>query len=192
MNYSVFTQDVGQAALELGSVVEKLCDRTGHERIHVIGHSLGGLVARYYVQCLGGDVRVDGLVTLGTPHGGTAWSRFAPRWLPPGSIIAQLRPDSPVLVELEQPAPTCQTSILAVYSDLDQLVVPARAGRCEHPDLNVMNVMVRGIGHMSLPVDPRVAKLAAEHLRGGDHTVPPSSPDLRIRRPDCRPESSPG
>lgn len=189
MNYSVFTQDVRQAALELGSVVERLCDRTGHDRIHVIGHSLGGLVARYYVQRLGGDVRVASLVTLGTPHGGTAWSRFAPRWLPPASIIAQLRPDSPVLGELEQPAPTCQTSILAVYSDLDQLVVPAQAGRCEHPDLDVMNVMVRGIGHMSLPVDPRVARIVAEHLRRADHTALSSSADVRIKDPRRRSES---
>ncbi len=82
--------------------------RTGHDRIHVIGPSPGSLIARYYVQCLGGDARVVGLVPLGTPHGGTAWSRLAPRWLPPASI-------------------------LAVYSDLDQLVVPAVAGRASAP-----------------------------------------------------------
>lgn len=171
MNYSVFTQDVRRAAVELGIAVEQLCDRSGHDRIHIIGHSLGGLIARYYVQRLGGDARVVGLVTLGTPHGGTAWSRLAPRWLPPASIVTQLRPDSPVLRELEQPAAGCRTSILAVYSDLDQLVVPSQAGRCEHPDLDVINVMVRGVGHMSLPVDPRVARLVAEHLRRPDHST---------------------
>jgi hypothetical protein len=32
---------------------------------------MGGLVARYYVQRLGGDERVHTLVTLGTPHAGT-------------------------------------------------------------------------------------------------------------------------
>lgn len=164
MNYSIFTQDVRLAAAELGTAVDRLCDRTGHDRIHVIGHSLGGLIARYYVQRLGGDARVAHLVTLGTPHGGTAWSRLAPRWLPPAAIVSQLRPDSPVLRELEQEAKNCATTILAVYSDLDQLVVPARAARCEHPDLHATNILVRGVGHMSLPVDPRVARLVAEHL----------------------------
>ena len=43
---------------------------TGFERIHVIGHSLGGLIARYYVTRLGGDARVHTLVTLGTPARG--------------------------------------------------------------------------------------------------------------------------
>lgn len=37
----------------------------------VIGHSKGGLIARYYVSRLGGDARVRNLVTLGTPHNGT-------------------------------------------------------------------------------------------------------------------------
>ena len=36
----------------------------------LIGHSLGGLVARYYVQCLGGDAHVDHVITFGTPHHG--------------------------------------------------------------------------------------------------------------------------
>lgn len=178
LNYSIFTQDVRVAAAELGVAVERLCDRTGHDQVHVIGHSLGGLIARYYVQRLGGDVRVARLVTLGAPHGGTAWSRLAPRWLPPASIITQLRPDSPVLRELELAAPNCRTSILAVYSDLDQLVVPAAAGRCQHPDLDVTNVMVKGVGHMSLPVDSRVVRLVAGHLRGGDHAALPKDLDL--------------
>lgn len=171
MNYSIFTQDVRRAAVELAATVDRLCAQSGHDRIHIIGHSLGGLIARYYVQRLGGDERVIRLVTLGTPHGGTAWSRLAPRWLPPASIIAQLRSDSPVLRELEQPVRHCRTSVLAVYSDLDQLVVPAQAGRCEHPDLDVTNVMVRGVGHMSLPVDLRVSRLIADYLRRPDHNL---------------------
>jgi len=173
LNYSIFTQDVRLAARELSAAVEKLCDRTGHDRIHIIGHSLGGLIARYYVQRLGGDERVAHLVTLGTPHGGTAWSRLAPRWLSAASIVTQLRPDSPVLRELEQAAPGFRTSILAVYSDLDQLVVPSRAARCEHPDLGAINVMVHGVGHMSLPVDPRVARLVADQLRLPDRAQLP-------------------
>lgn len=163
-NYSVFTRDVGTAAHELGEAVEGLCHRTGHDRIHVIGHSLGGLIARYYIQCLGGHGRVSTLVTLGTPHGGTAWSRLAPPWLPTASLLTQLRPDSPLIRELENPAPGCSTSILAIYSDLDRIVLPAQAARCEHRDLNAVNVLVRGVGHMSLPIDPRVARLVADHL----------------------------
>src|SRR5690349_19983665 len=49
MNYSALTHDVHRAAGRLSSLVEDLCAETGHDRVHVIGHSMGGLVARYYV-----------------------------------------------------------------------------------------------------------------------------------------------
>ena len=39
-------------------------------RFTLIAHSLGGLVARYYVQCLGGNDHVGHVITFGTPHRG--------------------------------------------------------------------------------------------------------------------------
>lgn len=69
LNYSPLTRDVRTAAELLGRHVEEICARTGHGRVDIVGHSLGGLIARYYVQRLGGDRRVRTLVTLGTPHG---------------------------------------------------------------------------------------------------------------------------
>jgi triacylglycerol esterase/lipase EstA (alpha/beta hydrolase family) len=49
------TDSIPGAAARLGEAIEDLSAATGYERIHVIGHSLGGLIARYYVQRLGGD-----------------------------------------------------------------------------------------------------------------------------------------
>ena len=46
--------------------------------------------------------------------------------------------------------------MLAVWSDLDQLVVPQTNGRITHPDLRARNMMVHGVGHMSLPIDGHV------------------------------------
>jgi triacylglycerol lipase len=127
--------------------VESICEATGFERIHLIGHSMGGLIARYYVQRLGGDERVHTLVTLGTPHEGTR-----PAYLVPARLARQLRPDSDLIEELRAPAPGCRTRFVGVWSDLDQLIVPQRAARVDHPDLEARNVLVRGVGHMSLPV----------------------------------------
>ncbi len=52
--------------------IEKLTAESGYEKVHVIGHSLGGLITRYYVQRMGGHARVHTVVTLGTPHSGHA------------------------------------------------------------------------------------------------------------------------
>jgi len=151
LNYSPLTDDIRSVAKRLQRLVEAVCRDTGYERVHVIGHSMGGLISRYYVQRLGGDARVHTLVTLGTPHEGSAYAKLVPH-----NVARQLRPDSPIVQELREPAPGCRTRIVAIWSDLDQMVVPKRSARIEHDDLNARNVFIRGVGHMSLPVDGRV------------------------------------
>lgn len=151
MNYNVLTHDVQKAAERLAAKIEQLCEETGYDRVHVVGHSMGGLVARYYVQRLGGDERVHTLATLGTPHSGTRAANLIV-----GRAVKGMRVGSPVLRELAEPAPGCRTRFVAVWSDLDELVVPKRSARIEHPDLQARNVFVRGVGHLSLPIDRRV------------------------------------
>jgi hypothetical protein len=151
LNYSPLSDDIPRVARRLKSLVEKVRRETGYERVHVIGHSMGGVVARYYVQCLGGDKRVHTLVTLGSPHSGTL-----PAYLVPHSVVKQMRPDSPIVRELDAPASPCRTRMVAIWSDLDQMIIPKRNARIVHPDLNARNVFIRGVGHMSFPVDGRV------------------------------------
>ena len=164
INYSPATNDIRAAARDLSGAIEELVARTGYERIHVIGHSLGGLIARYYVQRLGGDERVHTLVTLGTPHAGSLLAYGLPV-----RLGRQLRPGSDLYVELAQPAPGCRTRFVAIWSDLDQLVLPQRNARIQHPDLRARNVFIRGIGHMSLPVDRRVIHEISTVLAQLDH-----------------------
>jgi len=169
-NYSPLLTDIARGADDLGRHIERICEQTGHDRVHVVGHSLGGLISRYYVQKRGGDRRVDSLVTLGTPHHGSVWAHVVPT-----PLIRQLRPGSPVIRELDEPAPDCRTPITAIYSDLDQMVVPTSSGRCDHPDLAARNVLLRGVGHMSLPRDRRVVDEVATTLAGVRRTAVPSA-----------------
>ena len=159
MNYHVLTQDVRAAAKRLAATADAICEQTGYERIHVIGHSMGGVVARYYVQRMGGDARVHTLVTLGSPHQGTHAARLLPR-----GVGRQLQPASEVIAELRQPAPGCRTRFVSFWSDLDALISPKRAARIDHPDLNARNVLVRGVGHMSLPINGTVTREIAATL----------------------------
>jgi triacylglycerol lipase len=151
LNYSPRTDDVRAVALRLRETVENLCAETGYERVHLIGHSMGGLVARYYVQRMGGDQRVHTLVTLGTPHSGTFAARLVPH-----PVARQLRPGSELIAELAQPAEGCRTRFVAFWSDFDQMIIPSGSARLEHPDLGARNVFIGGVGHLSLPIDGRV------------------------------------
>ena len=160
-DYGLLTSSIPRAALRLGEAISQLSAATGYERIHVIGHSLGGLIARYFVQRLGGDRQVHTLVTLGTPHQGTQLAWAAPL-LP---LVRQLTPDSPVIRELAEPAPGCRTRFVAFYSDIDHLVVPGSNARMDHPDLNVQNIVAHGVGHLSMPNNRQIALTIAQALR---------------------------
>ncbi len=151
LNYSRLSTDVREVAAQLAETIDAVARETGYERVHVIGHSMGGLIGRYYVQRMGGDRRVHTLVTLGSPHEGSTPARMVPV-----GVFRQLRPGSDVLQEMAEPAPDCRTRFLAVWSDLDQVIIPKRNARITHPDLKARNVFFRGVGHMSLPVDGRV------------------------------------
>ncbi|MET8377312.1 lipase family alpha/beta hydrolase [Streptomyces microflavus] len=160
LNYSPLTRDLRTAAGLLGRHVEEVCARTGQREVDIVGHSLGGLIARYYVQRLGGDRRVRTLVTLGTPHGGTA--------VAPGAgihpIVRQMRGGSALIEELRRPAPGCRTRFVSFWSELDQVMVPVQTACVDHPDLDAVNVRVTGIGHLALPVHPAVAAAVREAL----------------------------
>jgi pimeloyl-ACP methyl ester carboxylesterase len=180
MNYSILTGDIRAAAARLGAEIERIVEETGYERIHVIGHSMGGLVARYYVTRLGGDAHVHTLVTLGTPHAGSYW---AYGWN--NGLTRQLRPGSALMEELAGPVTDCQTRFIVYWSDLDQVVVPQRNAALHHEDLNVHNIALHGVGHMSLPITQTVVhgiSAALAHLDTSGATVTPGVSALRTRR----------
>ncbi|WP_327369384.1 alpha/beta fold hydrolase [Streptomyces sp. NBC_01217] len=167
LNYSPLTCDIRTAAELLGRHVEEICARTGHHRVDIVGHSLGGLIARYFVQRLGGDQRVRTLVTLGTPHGGTAVAPLASAH----PIVRQMRAGSAPIEELRRPAPDCRTRFVSFWSELDRVIVPAESACIDHPDLDALNVRVCGIGHLALPVHPTVAAAVRQALESHGSTI---------------------
>jgi pimeloyl-ACP methyl ester carboxylesterase len=171
VNYGLFTGDLREAAHELQCHVERLCEATGAGKVHIVGHSLGGVIARYYVQRLGGSAHVDTLVTLGSPHSGTLGA-----YLIPTALGRQLRPGSPPLTELAEPAPACTTRFLVVWSRMDQMVLPQGNARLQHPDLDVAQFELPDVGHLALPIDGRVVRWVVETLARSDrrHAASPS------------------
>jgi len=84
-------QDIRQSARQLGKFVENL----EFPSIILIGHSLGTLVSRYYVERLGGKDKVERLILMGGPHYGTPAGvtslMFGPEVLPFGLMGETLR-----------------------------------------------------------------------------------------------------
>jgi triacylglycerol lipase len=185
VNYNPIVSDVPAIA---GSVVRRarrLMDHAGVDRIHLIGHSTGGVVARYAVQLLGLE-DASTCISIASPHNGSPAARL---W--PGRTATQLRPGSDVLRRLRGSSRPLPTRFVAYYSNLD-LLVPGRSAMITDPALRAVNVLVKDEGHLSILLSRRLARsvvdqlAAAEGLEGrgrpvvglGSAATPPSRPDL--------------
>lgn len=151
LNGHPFPSEARTAAVRLAAEVDRVCAETSADRVHIVAHSLGGLIARYYVQLLGGDERTATLVTIGTPHHGTTLARLLPY-----RMTGQLLPDSPLLTELAAPVTGCRTRFVCFWSDLDHLMSPRETAVLVHDDLDVRSVAISGVRHASLPVNAEV------------------------------------
>ena len=158
VNYNAL-EGIPQAAARLGAEVERVLQATGEDRVMIVGHSMGGMVSRYYVQELGGEDTVDTVITLGSPHAGSYTS-----YIGVGEAATQLRPGSALLDQLQSTARPGPVRWIAYWSDLDLFVTPSAHARLDHPALQAHNVRVRDTGHLSLLASGFVLRDVLAHL----------------------------
>ena len=167
INYGPPLADIELFAEQLDRKIESICAATGAQRVVLIGHSMGGLVARAYLRRFGGR-RVAHLVTLGTPHHGSVLA-----YLFPGRSLAQLRPGNPWLAALNReenaPAPAPITSI---WSWHDSMVAPQVSAVLDQAD----NVALLGVAHNALLADAASRRCALRAI--GNCTAP--APEGRL------------
>lgn len=140
----------------LANVLETRLER--HCRVSLVGHSLGGLVARWWVQEMGGHARADRVVTLATPHAGTKLPRVAP--VPVASV---LRPGSPVLSRLAAGRDRARhLPHVAVVAGQDGMVTPpSSAAALEDAEVAWLD----DLGHNEMLFDARVHEIVVRALR---------------------------
>ena len=159
---------INRYARDLAQSVEEICRHTGATRVVLVGHSIGGLVARAYVQRYGGAERVLRIVTLASPHHGSHAARFAA-----GINAQQMRPGSAWLENLNA-EPRAGVPITSIYSVDDNLVVPQDSARLD----GAVNKPVQGVGHLAIALTDSIRELVRQELlettaqdkaAGGDH-----------------------
>jgi pimeloyl-ACP methyl ester carboxylesterase len=155
LNYGPMFASAEHFASQLATRIAAVRAATGAERVVLVGHSLGGLVARAYLRRFGGT-HVSRLITVGTPHHG---SLFA--WLFPGWCLAQMRPGNAWLVTLNRdegsPAPVPMT---VLWSRHDTMIAPQASAMLRGAE----NVALVGIGHNALLRDPEVIRLVEQEI----------------------------
>jgi pimeloyl-ACP methyl ester carboxylesterase len=141
---------VRRIARKLARVVERL-PRTA--RVTVVGHSLGGVVARWYVQEMGGHARVSQTVSLASPFCGVD--------VPALFVGADVHRDSALLRRLRDGARGCGVPHASIVAG-DDTVVEGVPTAC----LGVGDVIVLvGRGHNELLFDDEAAEIVIDRLR---------------------------
>jgi pimeloyl-ACP methyl ester carboxylesterase len=145
---------IDELAARLAEQIAHACAATGAARAVLVGHSMGGLVARACLRDPAARSRIAKIVTLGTPHHGSALARWAA-----GRDGQELRPDSGWLAALdaEGPAPV---PLVSIFSWHDNYVAPQDSALLE----GAVNVPLAGIGHLALVFSDAVARRVAAEI----------------------------
>jgi triacylglycerol lipase len=146
---------VADAARQLGAYVEAVAEAHAADKVDVIGHSMGGVVARYYATLGGGAARIARLVTLGSPHRGTETSLFGL-----GRPTKELLPDSPLVARLERAGLPDGVAMTVIWSRADSLVWCERQAHCRGAE----EIVYDDLGHIALLASRRVARQIIERL----------------------------
>lgn len=190
VNCNPFRHDIPRLAETVRDRARALMERAGAEEVHLVGHSMGGILARWAVQ-LAGLHEARTCVTVASPHGGSHLARLVP-----GRSAAQMRPGSSILRCLDAAPTPPRTRFLAYWSELDALVTPTRA-QIRDPRLDATNVHVPGEGHLSIMLSRRLAdsittQLAAAERRPGYGEPVGSLPGRRRRAEPTYPQADVG
>jgi triacylglycerol lipase len=150
---------VAELSSRLASLVSSL---PSGARLHLVGHSLGGLVCRHYAQLVG-DVRVVQTISLASPFAGM---KHASRLLFDGA--RDLEADSPLLRALRLGASEHPTPHLSVVAEHDHLVRPPLAHALPGGEVRI----VPGLGHNAMLFAPEVGRIVADRV---DQAAAPAS-----------------
>jgi triacylglycerol esterase/lipase EstA (alpha/beta hydrolase family) len=144
---------------QVAAAVERLRAAAGSERVIIVAHSMGGLVARAYVR-QHGHAHIARVITLGTPHHGTALANFGP-----GSNAAQMRRGSVWLGALAAHENAAEANLqrnlfCSIYSVHDNIVAPQNSS--ELP--GARNLVFGAIGHVALGRHPDIVRCALAEI----------------------------
>jgi pimeloyl-ACP methyl ester carboxylesterase len=150
-NYGSGSRGIPEFAVQLAEKVERLCRASGARQVDIVAHSMGGVIAAWYVARLDGHLRVRRLITIGTPWRGTRLHVFGLR-----RQAHDMAPDSRVIAEIQNPP----VSTLAIWSRTDHLVHPSTGGRGE----GMADLEVVGRGHLEMVISLQIFRAVRDRL----------------------------
>ncbi|MCH5586439.1 lipase family protein [Shimazuella sp. AN120528] len=165
-NLGPSTGPIEKSADELKIFVDNVLKLTGSKKVSLVGHSQGGMMARYYIKFLGGQDKVDDLIGLVPSNHGT--NGIANLQLLTSTVADLTNCDackqqligSDFLQKLNQGDETPGTvSYTSIGTRTDEVVVPYTSAFLTGPSERVVNITLQNyypldlIEHQFIPFD---------------------------------------
>lgn len=167
LGWSVYSLDLapncGNTTLE--ELAQQLADYIDtnfdpEQPLDLVGLSMGGLVARYYLQRLGGIKRVQRFIAISSPHSGT-WMAYT-LW---GKGCVQMRPGSAFLEDLNQDAIVLENiNFTSIWTPWDFIIVPASSSQISPAKDVKLSVFAHAMMARNSRSLTAVAEALSEHL----------------------------
>jgi len=154
--------DLEENAVRLGHVIDDLRAQTGEERIDILAECTGGVIARRYIQSLGGHDHVSRLVTFISPQHGLPKAPLAQTFVG-WPALDDLTPDSPFLHSVNDMPLPADVAVTSIYTCTDEYIQPFETSNI--PGATNINICDgRFVGHFQFFYDRDIYLLMHDAL----------------------------
>lgn len=143
-----FNYNENYGVKRLSEDLKKFLEQNKEEEYYLIGHSLGGLITRYYIEFLEGKNNVKKTAIIATPNHGTLTAYFAR-----GQSGKDMRPESGFLKELN--SKKLSIPYLNIWTNNDEIIIPNKNAKLK----GAYNVCILNKMHLSVLANKTTYKL---------------------------------
>lgn len=156
--YSSLNTNFYDLLKRLEKKVENLSERFPNQPVVLVGHSLGGLLARAYAEDPANSQKVAAVVTLGAPHQGSKLAAFGAV-----KLARSLGYRGKLFEELEPKIKPPEIPCLAIFSPVDNMVIPHESLQVAHSGWSHLESYP--VSHVAMLYHRRLAKLVLDYLQ---------------------------
>ncbi len=140
----------------LAKRIDELRHQLGVNQVNLVGHSMGGIIARNFIQRRGGRAKVARLICLGSPHRGSKLTCFS--FMPLGKLLI---PGCDFLTRLNAEPEPEGVRTTNIFTRKDNMVLPNSACQLDWG----RSVVLDNMGHTSLIFRASAIKAVAAALK---------------------------
>jgi triacylglycerol lipase len=157
-----FIPNNGSVGLDIlaGNLKAYITKIVNNQKLHIVAFSMGGIIARYYLQELDGIKQTNTFISIASPHFGT-WTAYFRR----NSGVSQLRPNSSFLNRLNKNSNVLKKiHSYTISTPVDLMIIPASSSIL----FNETHTYIFSLLHPWLLIDAKCISKVISLLNGSE------------------------